>query len=176
MLCPACRENLEKSLFYGVEVDYCQQCLGVWFEEDELRQAKDEKDRDLRWLDINLWKDETNFEISAGQRLCPSCRMPLYQVGYGESGIFVDVCNLCHGIWLDRGEFRKIIAYLKGGVEFKILYNYLKTLRQEAWEIFAGPESFKDEVLDFLAVFKILNYKLVSRHLDIARIISQLPK
>src|SRR3972149_8792448 len=103
MPCPICKKELEKAIFYGVEIDYCPTCLGVWFEEEELRWAKDEKDRNLRWLDIDIWKDDEKFKISPNQRLCPSCRMPLYQVGYGESGIFVDVCNLCRGIWLDRG-------------------------------------------------------------------------
>ena len=54
MLCPICKIELEKAIFYGVEVDYCPRCLGVWFEEDELRLAKDEKDKNLNWLDVDL--------------------------------------------------------------------------------------------------------------------------
>ena len=45
MTCPICKVNFKKAVFYGVEIDYCPQCLGLWFEEDELREAKDEKDK-----------------------------------------------------------------------------------------------------------------------------------
>jgi len=176
MECPICKKNLEKSIFYGVEVDYCPKCLGLWFEEDELRLAKDEKDRNLRWLDIDLWKDKAKFKISRGIRLCPFCRLPLYEVYYGDSRIIVDLCNVCYGIWLDRSEFRKIIDYLKEKADWEILNSYAKDLVGEFWEIFAGPESFKDEVLDFLTILKLLNYKFTTQHPVLTQIISGLPR
>ena len=50
----------------GVEVDYCPVCLGTWFDEDELRQAKDSKDKNLNWLDIDLWEDKTKINDLMG--------------------------------------------------------------------------------------------------------------
>lgn len=176
MLCPKCKIKLEKAIFYNVEVDYCPQCLGMFFEEEELRLAKDEKDKNLRWLDIDLWKNKKLFKISYGIRLCPVCRLPLYEVYYGDSGIIVDVCNLCEGIWLDRGEFKKIVEYLKEKADYEILHNYLKNLIEEFWEIFSGPETFREEVLDFLAIFKLLNYKLLIQKPILTEMILRLPK
>jgi Zn-finger nucleic acid-binding protein len=175
-MCPHCQKALDKSIFYGVEVDFCPICLGIFFEEDELRLAKDQKDRNLRWLDIDLWKDETKFKISPGIRLCPSCRLPLYEVYYGDSRIIVDICNLCRGIWLERGEFKKIIEYLKEKADWEVLQNYTKDLTEEFWEIFTGPEILREEILDFLAVLKVLNYKFAIQHPTLTKIISQLPK
>jgi len=157
-------------------VDYCPVCLGIFFEEEELRLVKDQKDKNLKWLDIDLWKDETEFKISPGMRLCPLCRLPLYEVYYGDSGIIVDVCNLCRGIWLERSEFKKIIEYLKNKADFELLENYTKNLIMEFWEIFSGPESLKEEISDFLMVLKLLNYKFTTQHPKITEIISQLPK
>ncbi|MBI2626562.1 MAG: zf-TFIIB domain-containing protein, partial [Candidatus Nealsonbacteria bacterium] len=57
MFCPTDKIKLEKAIISGVEADYCPKCLGLWFEEEELRFAKDYKDKDLRWLDIDLWED-----------------------------------------------------------------------------------------------------------------------
>jgi len=108
-ICPICKEKLETAVFYNVEVDYCPKCLGMFFDEDELRQAKDEKDKSLKWEDIDIWHDISKFQISKKNKLCPECRFPLYEVRYGDSDIKIDVCNLCHGIWLDRGEFKKIM-------------------------------------------------------------------
>lgn len=176
MVCPSCKKKLEKIILHNVEVDYCPKCLGFWFEKDELRWAKDEKDKNLIWMDIDLWEDKTKFKISPGQKLCPCCRLPLYEVNYGDSKIRVDICNICRGVWLDRGEFKKIIKYLKEKVDFEVLNNYAKNLLEEFWEIFSGPESFRDEISDFLAILKLLNYKFTAQHPTIAKMISLLPK
>lgn len=176
MLCPLCKTYLDRAVLNNVEVNFCPTCFGLWFEENELRWAKDEKDRSLRWLDIDLWQAEEKFKISPGHKLCPACRLPLYKVGYGDSKIEVDLCNLCHGIWLDRGEFKKIIQYLKRKANYEVLNNYLKNLREEFWEIFIGPETLRSEVLDFLTILKVLNYKFIIQHPVISRIISRLPK
>jgi len=178
MNCPICKKiQLKQEIFHNVEVDYCPKCLGIWFEKEELRWAKDQKDKDLNWLDIDLWKKEKDFKISFGQRrLCPYCRMPLYEVYYGDSGIIVDVCNLCYGIWLDRQEFLKIINWLKEKADYEILNKYSKNLLKETVEVLTGPESFKEEIGDVLTVLKLLNYKLAVRYPKISKIISSLPK
>jgi len=176
MLCPLCKIGLEEAIFCNTGVNYCPRCLGVWFEEEELRWAKDEKDKNLNWLDIDLWKDEKKFKISFGIRLCPNCRLPLYEIYYGDSRIIVDLCNLCQGVWLDRGEFKRIIEYLKEKADYEILNNYFKNLAKEFWEVFTGPEILREEVLDFLTILKLLNYKFTTNHPIIAQIIANLPK
>ncbi len=44
---------------------------------------------------------------SAAGLLCPTCRVSL--VMSERSGIEIDYCPQCRGIWLDRGELDKII-------------------------------------------------------------------
>ncbi|MDI6883456.1 MAG: zf-TFIIB domain-containing protein [Patescibacteria group bacterium] len=176
MKCPLCKRKLKKEIFYGTEIDYCPKCLGLWFEQDELREAKDEKDEELNWLDISLWQEETRFKISKSPKLCPVCAVPLYQANYGDSKIRVDLCNLCQGIWLDRGEFKKIIDYLRRKGQYEILQNYFKNLIKEGIEIFTGPENFRSELADFLTILKIFNYKFASKFPKISKIILDLPK
>lgn len=105
MLCPSCKIGLEEAILCNTGVNYCPKCLGIFFEEEKLRWAKDERDKNLRWFDIDLWENKEKFKISRNQKLCPFCRLPFYQVNYGKSKIKIDLCNLCQGIWLDRGEF-----------------------------------------------------------------------
>lgn len=38
--------------------------------------------------------------------ICPVCRSPLQEVV--KSGIVIDTCAQCHGVWLDRGELQKL--------------------------------------------------------------------
>ncbi len=176
MICPRCKIELGKALFYNTGVDYCPSCLGMFFEEEELRWAKDAKDQNLVWLDIDLWKDERKFRLNYGIRLCPACRLPLYEVYYGVSHIVVDICNVCKGIWLDRGEFKKIINYLKEEADWMVLQKYGKSLLEEFREIFSGPETLREEIQDFLIILKLLNYKFLAQHPKISKAILQLPK
>lgn len=176
MTCPTCKIKLSKAILHNIEIDYCEKCLGVWFDEDELRLVKDKKDEKINWLDIDLWNDPSKFKIACCQKLCPSCHLPLYEVEYGDSGIKIDVCNLCQGVWLDRGEFKKIISYLKEKANYEVLNNYTKNLAQEFWEVFTGPETLREELSDLLTVLKLLNYKFAIQHPIITKIISELPK
>jgi len=176
MKCPSCKAQLKKAIFYNTEVDYCPTCLGLFFEQEELRIAKDEKDKNLQWLDFDLWKDKTKFKINKANLLCPLCQMPFYSVNYGDSKIRVEICTVCKGIWLDRGEFKKIIDYLKQKEQSEILHNYFKNLVKETAEVFTGPETLKEEISDVLAMLKILNYKFAVQFPEITEIIANLPK
>ncbi len=174
--CISCGESLKRATLYDVEIDYCPECLGIWFEEDELRLAKDKKDDNLKWLDFDLWKDKRKFKINRGNKLCPECRLPLYEVNYGDSKIKVDVCNICKGVWLDRGEFKEILSYLKNKGNQEILNSYAKNLAQETLEIFIGPETMRSEIEDFVTILRLFKYKFITQHPKISQIILGLPK
>lgn len=174
--CPLCKIPLDQALLSNVGVDYCSRCYGLWFEEDELQEAKDQKDENLRWLDIDLWKDETKFRIERGQKICPTDRLPLYEVRYGDSSVKLDVCNICHGIWLDRGEFKSIIVYLQKKADYEILHHAMKNVAEEIWEIFSGPEMLREELLDFLMVMKLVSYKFAAQHPRIADLVRSIPR
>jgi len=177
MNCPNCKkETLEKISFYKTQIERCSQCGGIWFDRDELRKAKDERDQYLKWLDIDLWQKGKKFQISVSKKICPVCKVPFYAVNYGESKIEVDICNSCKGIWLDKGEFKKIILYLKNIVATERLTKYLKYVFEEAKEIFTGPEELSSEIKDFLTVIKLLEYRFYSQYPIIIDIILRLPK
>lgn len=40
--------------------------------------------------------------------ICPSCSGPLVEIE--RSGIHIDACRQCRGVWLDRGELDKLVA------------------------------------------------------------------
>ena len=164
MNCPNDNEQLERILFYNVEADYCPKCLGMWFDKDELRLAKDDKDKNLNWVDVDLWRDKSKFHVARGQKHCPVCRAGLMEIKYDGSKTKVDFCKMCKGVWLDRGEFKQLISYLKRKADYEILHNYTKNLVLELWEVFSGPEKFREELADYLTLLKLLNYKFVVQH------------
>ncbi len=174
MECPNDKEYLEKVLFHNVEVDYCPKCLGMWFDKDELRQAKDDKDAQLNWVDIDLWRDKSRFNVAKGDKHCPVCRAGLQEVRYDESKTKVGFCKMCGGAWLDRGEFKQIINYLKNKSDYEILHFYTKNLVLQLWEVFSGPETLRSELADFLMVLKLFNYKFETQHPHITQLLESL--
>ena len=191
------KELSEKIKIGDVKIDRCPKCGGFWFEKDELRLAKDKeapeakwidveiKDKSLNWFQFDLWKDKIKFsaeggsasggKVKKGIKYCPIDEIPLYQINYGDTSIEIDVCGICFGIWLDKGEFKKIVDYVKDKAEYEILRNYIKNLALETKEIFVGPESIKSEVTDLLMLIKLFKYKLAVQHPILVRLISSLP-
>ncbi len=52
MLCPVCKVELKMTDRQGIEIDYCQQCRGVWLDRGELdkiiERSSDDDDLDRR--------------------------------------------------------------------------------------------------------------------------------
>lgn len=162
---------MEEISVAGANIDHCQQCRGFWFDDKELDALHDAKDMEMRWFDIDLWQDADKMSVKPAGKPCPRCRMNLYQVSYGKSDIKADVCRVCKGVWLDGGELDNIITYAKWQGKYELLNNYGEILLRELWEVFAGPKSPREELADFLAVAKMLKYKLAAQHPVISKFI-----
>ncbi len=177
MKCPIHKKaELKQAIFHDNEVDYCPTCLGIWFDQGEFRIAKDSKDKNLDWIDVDLWESKTKFEISKDQKSCPSCEVPMYEISYGDSDVKVDICNLCKGLWLDRGEFKKTVDHLREKSSKEVVHNYLNVLFEESTEVFTGPESLQEELSDVVTVLGLLKHRVSVKHPIISEIISRLPK
>ncbi len=174
--CPNCEKNLEEVNFYGAKIDYCNSCKGFWFDQKELEKAKDEKEESIKWLDIDLWENMEEFKVSEKERQCPACNLPLYELNYGDSEVKVDVCSVCEGVWLDKGEFVKVVDYLKKKAGDDIINNYGKNLLEETKEVFTGPEPLKEEVQDLFVFFGFFKYRFAGKHPFLTEMISKLPK
>ncbi|MCL6635375.1 MAG: zf-TFIIB domain-containing protein [Peptococcaceae bacterium] len=42
---------------------------------------------------------------------CPVCAIPMDEVP--KSGVLIDVCPRCRGVWLDRGELNRLMESVK---------------------------------------------------------------
>jgi Zn-finger nucleic acid-binding protein len=111
--CPRCRTPLAAVEYEGIAVDTCRQCGGEWMGADELRDIIDIRER--RWdpKDLEALKRASlrGVPIDAVREdlPCPECGRAMEAFNYGgDSGIILDKCRECGGIWLDAGELEKV--------------------------------------------------------------------
>lgn len=108
MHCPKCREkkDLKRVKESGVELDYCTECGGIWFDAGELKKVVEER-IDLRFDAVKT--KETPMMTDYKTAVCPVCGKPMAKdTGTGVAGLTVDRCGACGGVWLDGGEFKRI--------------------------------------------------------------------
>jgi uncharacterized protein len=173
--CPACGHKLRTTSLVAVEVDQCPNCKGVWFDYDELRLAKDHADRDLNWMDFEIWKHANLFEVGPRHLKCPNCQTELVAIRYGSTKVTVDYCRKCKGVWLDRAEFKRIIDALEDDLTSKSAADYVKASIEEAKELFSGSESFISEWRDFKTVLWLLELRFFVEHPRLLSEITSIP-
>ena len=161
MKCPVCSVAMDSKTAQNIEIDECPKCRGSWFQDDELRRAKDSADPDLNWMDFEVFKHPDRFKAAPANLPCPKCSGSLVCIEYDNTGVEIDCCPQCKGIWLDKGEFNKITEALTDELLTKSFSDYVKASLQEAKEILTGPESFLSEWRDFTTVCRMMNYRLL---------------
>jgi len=188
MRCPSCLAQLTSTRYKEIVVDRCIRCDGLWFDAGELRSLKNRVEPAARWLDIDLWADDTKFVLRRGRvRQCPRDGVPLYEVEYEEpeivehrdhirgAGVRVDICAVCGGMWLDDGEFRAILGYVRARVDRMKLAEYLKAIKEQGIELVSGDEGFFSELADILMIQELLAYRMLGRMPMFAELLSQIP-
>jgi Zn-finger nucleic acid-binding protein len=171
MECPTDGTTLETHTVNSINIEECLQCRGLWFEEGELRKAKDESDPDLDWLDFDLWSDQESFATDWSSRKCPRCGKNMATISYATTGVVVDYCVEGHGVWLDKGEFQAIIEALEKEIVSKNISDYIAASLEEAKEIVTGDEGFISEWKDFLTVSRLLQYRVLVENPKVAELL-----
>jgi len=162
MYCPKCKIEMHKKNIQRIEVEECEKCEGMWFENDELRRVKDKVDSDLNWMDFEIWKHQEKFKAKKKRYDCPNCNHPMNILDYDNTKVEIDYCTNCKSIWLDKNELQKIIESLDDELITKSMGSYVKATLEEAKELLTGPESFLSEWKDFMTVLRFLQYRILS--------------
>ena len=113
MICPTCKSDMIVVEHDNIELDYCTDCNGVWFDAGEM-------DLLLQSIDIDsgssLLKDMLNApEVASPEkkRKCPICGSKMKKTTIGENNrILIDVCPHGDGMWFDGGELTQLLKQL----------------------------------------------------------------
>lgn len=166
MECPACGDALVTTPIDGMDFHDCLRCKGVWFEGDELRRALDDSDEELDWLAVGLFS--TTATSDAGRRRCPRCREPMTTLAYPHSGVRVDVCRADRGVWLDDGEFDRIVASLEHEIDSMTPGAYERTAVHELRELFERGGSKGRELRDLFTIVHLMAMRVAVEHPKLA--------
>ena len=138
MDCPACHTALIVVERLGIEVDWCLECRGLWFDEGELELLGEQTGHKPNIAELGR---QPGDEVTSGPRRCPRCRrkMDRVKVGAGElASVQIDRCPE-HGIWLDSGELAAIMTRRKPGSDESPVLSFLGETLQ-AVHTNASPE------------------------------------
>jgi len=114
MLCPRCQGRLEEIVYEGVIIDTCQNCEGEWLDGSEIlliNRARKVVFSEEERVKVKGAQEIVITEITQPEKLllCPRCNVPLKVLNYAYStGIIVDSCSECNGLWLDKDELEHI--------------------------------------------------------------------
>ncbi len=113
MICPACKHPMIVVEYKQIELDYCTNCNGVWFDAGEL---------DLMLERVDLKPDAASGAGIPGlspartdekPRRCPVCRRQMRKESIGSGPkIIIDACPVNDGLFFDGGEVDTLLSEL----------------------------------------------------------------
>ncbi|MFH2108417.1 MAG: zf-TFIIB domain-containing protein [Chrysiogenia bacterium] len=121
-LCPRCHvllQTIDLRLGEKFLIERCEQCLGLFFDPGELESFLEKAVTNVHAIDSQRLKEVQNVKRSSEYPVsyidCPECRKLMNRINFGSrSGVIADQCR-DHGLWLDGGELRQILEWVKAG-------------------------------------------------------------
>ena len=114
MRCPAGDSTLSTVTYEGVDVETCNVCSGCWLDAEELGtivRLREQRFTAAQRSAIDTAGQLPGIPVEDIERdiVCPGCNASTVPINFGgDTGIIIDRCPQCRGIWLDVGEIEHI--------------------------------------------------------------------
>ena len=113
MKCPACSNLMIVVEHENIELDYCMDCSGVWFDAGELELLLESMELEGSSLSLDSILTSPEAKSSEKKRKCPICRQKMKKATVGhEPEVLIDACQRGDGLWFDKGEVIQLITQL----------------------------------------------------------------
>jgi Zn-finger nucleic acid-binding protein len=170
-VCPLDHKDLQVKTYKTVRVDECNVCHGIFFDRGELERAKDNTDPEIAWLDTVLFSLDNPLIVNQQKVTCPACSFAMEPLEYANSGVIINKCANCGGVWLDHGEYAKIISYLENLVQHETAEDLADHMKRQLIEVLVGPKKESEELKELLAVMRLFEKRWVAEHPKIAKLL-----
>ncbi len=114
MHCPNCQSSLRELSYEGAHIHTCDACGGEYIAPDAMTSIVNTREKRFPGAapgELAAHKPVFGVPEAETRRVvgCPGCDGAMEVVNYGgDSGVFVDRCPRCGGLWLDCDELEKI--------------------------------------------------------------------
>ncbi|MDY6893749.1 MAG: zf-TFIIB domain-containing protein [Chloroflexota bacterium] len=115
MKCPACSNLMIVVEHEKIELDYCVNCSGVWFDAGELELLLETMQLEGSILSLDSVLTSPEADSAEKRRRCPICGVKMKKATVGhEPEVLIDACQRGDGLWFDEGEVGQLITQLTG--------------------------------------------------------------
>ena len=113
MICPACKSDMIVVEHKKTELDYCPECLGVWFDSGELDLFLESPNLENPAQFLSDVRNAAEVESAEKKRRCPICGQRMRKTVIDQQPrILIDVCRKGDGLWFDGSEVGQLITGL----------------------------------------------------------------
>ncbi len=113
MICPACKSHMIVVEHNDIELDWCHNCQGVWFDSTELELLFKSMNLDGHDLIPANISSSPEAKSAEKKRKCPRCGRRMKKTSVGDRPkILIDLCRRGHGLWFDGGELAQLLKEL----------------------------------------------------------------
>ena len=113
MICPACKNDMIVVEHKKIELDYCNNCHGVWFDSGELELFLSSIYLDNMGVFMSNILNSEEAQSTEQKRKCPICNNKMKKATIGKQPeILIDVCQRGDGLWFDSGEITSLIKQI----------------------------------------------------------------
>ena len=118
MICPTCKYPMVIVEHEDIELDYCTNCKGVWFDSGELELLLEAAEME-NYLDfLGHMIDSSEASTKEKKRKCPICNSKMKKTHIGVNNeLLIDVCKNADGLWFDGGEVAHLLKLLSSESE-----------------------------------------------------------
>jgi len=96
-----------------IELDYCPNCSGVWFDAEELGLLLETMQLEETGLSPDTILTTPEATSAEKKRKCPTCGKKMKKATAGhEPVVMIDACTRGDGLWFDNKEVGRLIAQL----------------------------------------------------------------
>jgi hypothetical protein len=114
MKCPVDKTDMIIVEHRRIELDYCPNCAGVWFDAGELELLIAVFQREGVAPASGSVLTPQPAKVSEALRKCPVCKRNMNKVWLGKDPqVLIDQCPAGDGLWFDGGELSQVLCEIQ---------------------------------------------------------------